>query len=315
MNAAFSPLRLRHPPSGPTAPVIVGSLGDVHVTAVVKALGRLDCVATVVDADRLDSEGAATFDPEAAAPAEPSPRGWIRRVATPTWRLDVLPESEGGVERAAWLAWLTGWIDATDVRWLTPLRTLIRADNKLVQLAAARDLRIPAPRTIVTTRRADLRILGTEIVVKPLGPDQYVRDGVARYVAAQRISVESLIDEEMSAAPFLYQELLVAERHVRAVTVGDAAFLASLDARDLPLDWREHDPAHDSFRPHDDESIATMALELARALGVGYTSQDWVVTGSGPYFLDLNPAGQWLFLPNEVAEPITRALAERLASR
>jgi hypothetical protein len=46
---------------------------------------------------------------------------------------------------------------------------------------------------------------------------------------------------------------------------------------------------------------------------LGYSSQDWVIAPTGAaLFLDLNPAGQWLFLPADVAEAATTAIARWL---
>lgn len=50
-------------------------------------------------------------------------------------------------------------------------------------------------------------------------------------------------------------------------------------------------------------------------MNVGYSSQDWVETGAGKYFLDLNPSGQWLFLPAPVSVEVTNALAAWLAEK
>ena len=52
------------------------------------------------------------------------------------------------------------------------------------------------------------------------------------------------------------------------------------------------------------------ALNLSRALGLGFTSQDWIVVLEGEaWFIDGNPAGQWLLVPPEVCDPVTAALA------
>jgi hypothetical protein len=49
-------------------------------------------------------------------------------------------------------------------------------------------------------------------------------------------------------------------------------------------------------------------------MGAGFTSQDWIETDRGEHvFLDLNPAGQWLFLPEQVSDSATRAIADFLA--
>jgi len=57
--------------------------------------------------------------------------------------------------------------------------------------------------------------------------------------------------------------------------------------------------------------VGASALELARTLGVGYSSQDWVVARGGSFFLDINPGGQWLFLPKPVSSEVTAAIAAR----
>ena len=103
-------------------------------------------------------------------------------------------------------------------------------------------------------------------------------------------------------------------RHLRVVTVADHFWVCALDARDLPLDWRREHHAHDAFQPCGAyDSVGALALQLARRLGVGYSSQDWVVAGSNVYFLDLNPGGQWLFLPEPVSSEVTAAIAVWLA--
>ena len=56
-------------------------------------------------------------------------------------------------------------------------------------------------------------------------------------------------------------------------------------------------------------------MQLADALKVGYSSQDWVVGEGQPYFLDLNPGGQWLFLPDPTSADVTEAIAAWLAVR
>lgn len=97
------------------------------------------------------------------------------------------------------------------------------------------------------------------------------------------------------------------------MTVDGRAWVASLDAAGRPLDWRQQEEAHFSWKAACAPDVKASALAIAERLGVGFTSQDWVRdTGDRPVFLDLNPGGQWLFLPDEVAAPITDAIAEFL---
>jgi hypothetical protein len=54
------------------------------------------------------------------------------------------------------------------------------------------------------------------------------------------------------------------------------------------------------------------ALRLAKALGIGYSSQDQLAVGGQRYFIDLNPGGQWLFGPPDVSHCVTQGIAEFL---
>jgi glutathione synthase/RimK-type ligase-like ATP-grasp enzyme len=94
------------------------------------------------------------------------------------------------------------------------------------------------------------------------------------------------------------------------VTVRHRAWTAALDARGVPLDWRGDIEAHGAFEPTKTPSqVREAALGLAASLGLGYSSQDWIETADGYWFLDLNPSGQWLFLPEPVAGQVTSAVA------
>ena len=54
-------------------------------------------------------------------------------------------------------------------------------------------------------------------------------------------------------------------------------------------------------------SAREQAIHLAKALGIGYSSQDWLGVGNQRFFIDLNPGGQWLFLPPETSGPVTQS--------
>jgi hypothetical protein len=157
--------------------------------------------------------------------------------------------------------------------------------------------------------------LGERFVAKPLGPGQFEDpDGQPQVVFAKDLTRGARELDALGGAPFLLQELVEAEQHLRIVTVADRAWVCALEARNLPLDWRREDRAHDAFEPSAGRAdVAAAAVELARKIGVRYTSQDWLVTGGDTYFLDLNPGGQWLFLPEPISSEVSAAIAGWLA--
>lgn len=108
--------------------------------------------------------------------------------------------------------------------------------------------------------------------------------------------------------------MIATHQHLRIVTAHDVATTGSLNAADWPLDWREAEDAHGAWAPASHPNIEAQARQLADNLHLGYSSQDWLLTSEGDaFFIDLNPAVQWLFLPPSVADPITDRLAEFLS--
>ncbi|MGW9157452.1 hypothetical protein [Microbacterium sp. NPDC055665] len=83
-----------------------------------------------------------------------------------------------------------------------------------------------------------------------------------------------------------------------------------------PADWRRTAENHTSFEDQGDVNadIANGAIAIAGHFELGYSSQDWVETFEGRIvLLDVNPSGQWLFLPERVGEEVAMALADRIA--
>lgn len=304
--------------------LIVGDRDDAHVEAVLVELGAERDQVMVVDGSVLDGgrwglngdgfwvdvDGGRKHMPTAG-------RGWIRRLARPDWRPGTVAGSLPSAERNAWVDLLVGIIQASPLQWLSALPRVATTDNKVVQWAAARACGVPIPLTAVVSG-VDLLpdTFAGKMIVKPLGPSDFVdHRGVAQVVWATVLDRADPILASLGAAPFLVQELIPAVAHLRVVTVNGRVFGGRLAAGGLEADWRRHDDAHHCFEPWPvPERVASLALALTAALGVGYSSQDWIETAraGGHIFLDLNPAGQWLFLPDEVARSVSREIASWL---
>ena len=239
-------------------------------------------------------------------------RGWIRRVTPDDWRTDVTPRSLEGVVRAAWSTLLVAVLHGPGIDWVTPVSSILVSENKAIQYLRARQLGIPIPQTVIAGT-SDLvpPALGAPIVAKPLGPSTYVEDGATFTVHTEAIERSEADLAGLGEAPFLLQQLIAARTHLRIVTCLDKAWVFELDARDHGLDWRLDDEAHSAFVATTDHAkLRESAIRLAHSCGARFSSQDWVVNDHGqPFFLDLNPGGQWLFLPDPQAGQITGRLA------
>lgn len=245
-------------------------------------------------------------------------RGWVRRLAPAGWGHGQAIGSHPAVAQAAAISLIAGIARAPGIEWLTPIDPLLIAESKLVQMRAARALGIRIPRTVVTSSN-DLaeRELGPRVVIKPLGPGHFTTsEGAAAVVYATAVDLRDPQFSDLGPTPFLLQEPIAAQTHLRVVTVGERCWVTALSADGLPLDWRAEDSAHHSFQiaPSAPAGVAEAAPAVARKLGLGYSSQDWIVTPDQEVvLLDVNPAGQWLFLPEAIGSEVSRAIATWLS--
>jgi hypothetical protein len=236
-------------------------------------------------------------------------------LAPEDWRDHATPGGHDAVVRSAWLSTLLTITRLAELDWISPLDALFAAEDKLTQQRACQVVGASTPAMVLVTRPARIPSeLGDHLVVKPMAAGHF-RDatGTGRVVHATEMHRSDERLDLLAGAPFLVQQCIQAHTHLRIVTVDRDALVCELDATNLPLDWRADEAAHSSFRATSRPQVAAKAIALTRKLGVGYSSQDWVIDADGTaFFLDLNPAGQWLFLPDDIAEQVTAAIAHWL---
>ena len=102
---------------------------------------------------------------------------------------------------------------------------------------------------------------------------------------------------------------------MRITVIGDAVFAAEIlsGATDYHVDFRmTMDVAE--IRPHVlPDDVVDRLHRLMRSLRLVYGAIDMRLTPDGEYvFLEVNPAGQWQFVEERTAQPITDALASQL---
>lgn len=297
--------------------IILGSRADLHVQRVLDA-ARVDPI--VVDVASLTgSEVTLSLDSLTIASGTQSwclgadalpTRGWVRRLAPENWQAGVVAGTREAAENSAWLSTIAMIGRTPAIEWLTTVDDGLVAENKLHQLVVARSRGVKVPHTAVTNSPASaIEALPAPRIVKAFGRAHYFDKAQARMIFAQTID-DDQVRELGTTTPLMFQEHLVAEAHLRVVTVRGQVWTCRLDADGVPLDWRSLSSAHDGFvEVKTPAAVSSGARAVARGLRLGYSSQDWIVTTSGPHLVDVNPGGQWLFLPEPVASQVAGAIA------
>ncbi len=124
--------------------------------------------------------------------------------------------------------------------------------------------------------------------------------------------------DALKIAPGIFQDRIQKSYEVRATVIGDRIYsvrINSQDYQETELDWRRDQLSLNYFRIELPKKIKKLILAMNQRLGLVFGAYDLVVTPSDEYvFLEVNPLGQWLWLEEKTGVPISRTLAEYLAT-
>lgn len=302
--------------------LIVGQATDPHVRRVTDLLPERGTV--VIDAETIpkklvrwglknaifiDLSGAQTV-----VGSDTNTRGWIRRLAPAGWDDGAIIGTQQAASLLARLGTVGSIARDSQVKWLSLVDQIVSTENKMMQYRAATKLGISVPGAVIARHTDTIRsAIGDDFIVKPIGPGNFTNiEGRPSVAFARAITTEELGQVDLLHSPFIFQERVSADAHFRVVTVEDNAWVARLDAKGLPVDWRSSEAAHSAFVIADEPDLITQALALSNALALGYSSQDWIQSKGVNYFVDLNPGGQWMFLPTRISDQVAAALADFL---
>ena len=207
-----------------------------------------------------------------------------------------------------------GMLDALRCPWVNPREADASAHHKPYQWAVAQALGLKLPRTLVTSEAAAARRFIDEVGVGKVVFKAFLASieewRETRLVQAE--DVERL--ELLHYAPVIFQEY-VPGVDLRITVAGEQVHAAEIDARDTsyPVDMRmvvgEGRVSAVELPP----DLTARLLALQRRLKLRYGAIDMRRSNDGEYhFLEVNPAGQWLFVEQRTGQPITQAVASLL---
>lgn len=236
---------------------------------------------------------------------------WWRRLGDYVWPEAYSEAERAFAEREIQQA-LRGFLDASGCRWVSHPEAITAASWKPEQLARASGLGFTIPRTLVATRRHEIvdffeeceghvvyKVMGDPFLGRAIGPDGPI---TTRPRALTRDDLAAL--QTVEPIPCQVQQRIPKARELRVTIVGRQVFTAAVtpftDSGEL-LDWRGHEAelhwqAWDLARTE-----AQRCLALVESYGLRYGAIDLILTPEGDHvFLELNPAGQFLFVEHLV---------------
>jgi hypothetical protein len=124
-----------------------------------------------------------------------------------------------------------------------------------------------------------------------------------------RLTEDQLVEDDLLRnAPGIYQQIIPKAFELRITVMGRCVLAAKIDSQDTrggKLDWRrvpEEVKAYPFDLPTD---VTNLCFRLMDRLGIVFGCFDFIVTPDGDYiFLEVNEAGQFLFLEQETGLPL-----------
>ncbi|UWQ64145.1 hypothetical protein K3723_07600 [Leisingera caerulea] len=172
------------------------------------------------------------------------------------------------------------------------------ANSKLNQLNAARKVGFAHPETVVTNSPVEaqnfidrMKVSGKRCIFKPLAP--------ARFHFGETRVIESIssLEDELLVSPVIFQECIEKGCDLRITVFGENSYAARVTSHheDL-LDWRI-DPVHGYDPVELETELQKSCSAILTELGLATGSFDIRIDEKGvPFFFEVNPSGQFLFL-------------------
>ena len=202
-----------------------------------------------------------------------------------------------------------------DASWMNhPKRDEVAA-RKVFQLKVAREVGLETPRTLVANdpsrARSFIESLGAERVVYKAFSATQAEWRETRLVTSREMG---LLDS-VRYAPVIFQEYIEAEVDLRITVVGNDIFPAAIHSQKsaYKVDFRMDmlNAKVEAFQLP--SKVVSRLRKLMRRFGLVYGAIDMRMTSEGRYvFLEINPAGQWLFVEERTKQQITAAVAKEL---
>ena len=309
---------------------VVSHAEDPHAEAVLRHLRELGAPATLIDLSALPDRATLTIAYDGARQPRMRYRNGtagaldLSEIRTAWWRRPQVPDPATIVDPEVRLFVLNEWQEAVsglwqllDARWVNDPKRDEIASRKAYQLAVAAQVGMRVPETLVTSDPAEATAF--------VEANRKERVIFKTFSCTHEIWRETrlLRDEELALldnvrfAPVIFQEYVEAEADLRITVVGDELFAAAIDSRDTdyPVDFRMSLGQADVQAVELPEHVVRDLRTFMSRLGLAYGAIDMRRTPSGEYvFLEINTAGEFLFVEDRTGQPIARAVATLLAA-
>jgi glutathione synthase/RimK-type ligase-like ATP-grasp enzyme len=209
---------------------------------------------------------------------------------------------------------LQGVFYSLDCFWMNHPAADEVAQRKIRQLQIARDVGLSIPETCITNDPAVARAF-----VESHEPGDVIRKAFRNIQEAPRETARVMPEDlaridSVAYAPVTFQKFVPADLDLRTTVIDGEMFTAAIrSTADYQVDYRSGlgSATMEPYRLPDD--VAENLNALMDRLNLKFGAVDFRVTPDGEHvFLEVNPAGEYLFVADRIDLPIPQAIAAAL---
>lgn len=312
--------------------LILSTAKDVHATAVSRQLADLGSSCTFLSLEET-LRHSVSFSAQSFTVRQPGGSVldlrsfgsiWNRRPGAVTSNVMPEPWMESLVEHESNRAW-AGMLRTLECLWVNHPDKQAQALLKLNQLHVAAGVGLQTPRTLVSNDPAAVRdffqVCNGQVIYKLVDegswtffPDTESPRGIATTLMRE---IDLTHVDQVRHSMHLFQERIAKTADIRVTVIGNKIFAARIESQtgaghvDFRLDYSV--PIVNWTLPDD---VTRKILELQRAFGLNFGAMDFCLDSQGEHvFLEVNPAGQFLWLEDKLGLPLCASLAQLLSGR
>lgn len=239
---------------------------------------------------------------------------WYRRAISPSITSSKYSKGEINFINGELRHLVEGLLLSLDAKWINSIDATYLGERKLYQLEVASSLGFNVPKSLVTNQHKDavqfLNSCERGIICKPIFHGLLFSDNSAFAIHTNRVDESDLNELKTSNMPIYLQEEVDRVCDLRVTVVGRDIYTVKIqhDVEKTP-DWRVKNQEVKQSVSELPSFIKDLIYKLMDALDLEYGALDFILDKDGNYvFLEVNPAGEWAWLENDLGLPISESL-------
>lgn len=214
--------------------------------------------------------------------------------------------------------------ESLKAEWINKPEANLNASNRLVQLAAAREVGLNIPMTLITNdpiAAAEFSEYNDgQIVLKAVHHHSVEIENKLYSMYTRSLTKDDLSNlNDLIYAPCILQERLSKKLEMRVTVVGEKIFAAELDTRAIPNCQDDLHRCAISEIPKKavklSNTVEEACLKIMSTLDLKFGAFDFVLDEKDQlYFLEINPTGDWYWIEHDTNMPITDTIVSLIES-